>query len=142
MTKITLGPWVNDNGLVSGRETRDRFAPSPSIDIFDAGEWPAELDDEAQANAALIAAAGTAAHKIAEMGYDPIKAVEALPALLVAYGKLVQAAAVVCAQDTGDVWTEDHGWVRPIMDITVNTLETALAGALLALGDKIMGVKE
>lgn len=65
----TPGPWINDGGLVCGRETRARFVPgsrfpsdSPfppgvSQDIFDANEWPDELHDEAMANAALIAAA-------------------------------------------------------------------------------------
>lgn len=56
-TKHTPGPWVNDDGLVYGQETRERFQPSPSIDIFDAKEWPAELEREAHANARLIAAA-------------------------------------------------------------------------------------
>lgn len=53
----TPEPWVNDDGLVSGRESRIRHAPGPSIDIFDAANWPEELDEEAQANAHLIAAA-------------------------------------------------------------------------------------
>jgi hypothetical protein len=53
----TPGPWVNNDGLVYGVESRERFAPYPSLDIFDAGEWPGELRDEAMANAALIAAA-------------------------------------------------------------------------------------
>jgi hypothetical protein len=34
------------------------------------------------ANARLIAAAGAAAHECAEMGYDPIEAVRALPQVL------------------------------------------------------------
>lgn len=53
----TLGPWVNDNGLVNGRESRTRFAPAVSVDLFNASEYPAELHDEMMANAALIAAA-------------------------------------------------------------------------------------
>lgn len=53
----TPGPWINDQGLVNGSETRARFAPGTSIDIFDASEWPTEMADEAMANAALIAAA-------------------------------------------------------------------------------------
>ena len=57
-TKHTPGPWVCDEaGLVNGRDSRARFAGSPSIDIFDASEWPAELHDEALANARLIAEA-------------------------------------------------------------------------------------
>lgn len=57
MAQHTPGPWVNDDGLVNGRESRARFAPGVSIDIFDAAEWPTELKDEALANAALIASA-------------------------------------------------------------------------------------
>lgn len=53
----TPGPWINDDGLVSGGESRARFAPGVSVDIFDANEWPNDLRDEAMANAALIAAA-------------------------------------------------------------------------------------
>jgi len=54
----TPGPWVvSDDGLVTGRDGRVRFAGTPSIDIFDASEWPSELATEAQANARLIAAA-------------------------------------------------------------------------------------
>ena len=53
----TPGPWTNDDGLVTGGESRARFAPGVSVDIFDASEWGAEQHDEAMANAALIAAA-------------------------------------------------------------------------------------
>jgi hypothetical protein len=53
----TPGPWINDGGLVNGLETRDRFAPGVSLDIFNANDWPAELSEEAHSNAALIAAA-------------------------------------------------------------------------------------
>ncbi len=54
----TLGPWTCDEGgLVNGMDSRERFAGSCSLDIFDAQEWPDELYDEAMANARLIAAA-------------------------------------------------------------------------------------
>ena len=53
----TPGPWINDQGLVNGSETRARFAPGVSVDLFDADEYPAELHDEMMANAALIASA-------------------------------------------------------------------------------------
>ncbi len=53
----TPGPWINDEGLVNGRDSRERFAGTPSEDIFDSRQWPTELADEALANAALIAAA-------------------------------------------------------------------------------------
>ncbi len=54
----TPGPWICDEGgLVTGQESRPRFQPSPSVDIFDASEWPLELRKEALANAWLITAA-------------------------------------------------------------------------------------
>jgi len=49
----TPGPWVNDEGLVTGR---DEMRGGPSFDIFDASEWPGP-ESEGQANARLIAAA-------------------------------------------------------------------------------------
>jgi len=55
--KHTPEPWTNDGGLVNGRESRARYAPGVSLDIFDASQWPVELESEALANAALIAAA-------------------------------------------------------------------------------------
>jgi hypothetical protein len=50
----TPGPWINDNGLVYGKNTE--FLGAPSWDIYDASEWPGHAE-EAQANAKLIAAA-------------------------------------------------------------------------------------
>jgi hypothetical protein len=55
--KWTPGPWKADMGLVTGMESRNRFKGTPSLDIFDANEWPVELSDEAVANAHLIASA-------------------------------------------------------------------------------------
>jgi len=55
--KWTPGPWSVDLGLVTGMESRERFKGKPSLDIFDAEEWPEELSDEAAANAKLIAEA-------------------------------------------------------------------------------------
>ena len=52
MTDFTLGPWVNDNGLVFGREEDG----TPSFDIFDADSWAGDAV-EAHANARLIAVA-------------------------------------------------------------------------------------
>lgn len=57
MTNHTPGPWTNSDGLVFGQESRAKFIPSPSLDIFNAYEWPRELREEALANADLIAAA-------------------------------------------------------------------------------------
>lgn len=57
MTNHTPGPWENDGGLVAGRESRERFQPGTSVDIFDASDYPNELHEEMLATAALIAAA-------------------------------------------------------------------------------------
>jgi len=57
MSKWTPAPWKDNDGLVNGQESRERFAPGVSVDIFDASEWPVELHNEALANARLIAAA-------------------------------------------------------------------------------------
>ncbi len=60
MTKTTWtpGPWVNDGGLVNGKETNPRFPNSVSSDIFDGTEAPVfSDDDEWMANSHLIAAA-------------------------------------------------------------------------------------
>ena len=51
----TPGPWTNDSGLVNGIDSRRPH--TPSLDIFDAAEWPHQLRDEALDNARLIAAA-------------------------------------------------------------------------------------
>ena len=56
-TSHTPGSWINANGLVNGRDSRLEYPDTPSIDIFDASEWPENLSEEAQANARLIAAA-------------------------------------------------------------------------------------
>ncbi len=57
--KWTPGPWSisEDAWLVNGIDSRERFKGSPSLDIYDAEEWPLELMDEAKANAHLISAA-------------------------------------------------------------------------------------
>lgn len=53
-SEYTPGPWVNDNGLVSGRDSQR--PGQPSFDIYDADQWHGNTD-EAHANAKLIAAA-------------------------------------------------------------------------------------
>jgi hypothetical protein len=58
MSNHTPEPWtMSATGLVAGRDSRERFSGIPSIDIFDASEWPAELHEEAMSNARLITAA-------------------------------------------------------------------------------------
>lgn len=50
----TPGPWINDGGIVYGKNTE--LVGAPSFDIYDAQSWPGHAE-EAQANAKLIAAA-------------------------------------------------------------------------------------
>ncbi len=75
MTDFTPGPWVNENGLVYGRDSNDGTA---SFDIYDAGHWPGD-GAEAQANARLIAeapkmyAALKALHDSMASAYDDTK---------------------------------------------------------------------
>jgi hypothetical protein len=75
----TPGPWeVNHDG------------PCPSVHAKDSSDSIAAVllsadpssDRDVEADARLIAAAGTAAQEAKEMGYDPIAAMEALPELL------------------------------------------------------------
>jgi hypothetical protein len=78
-TEPTPGPWeVNHDG------------PCPSVHAKDSSDSIAAVllsadpssDRDVEANARLIAAAGTAAQEAREMGYDAQKAVEALPELI------------------------------------------------------------
>jgi len=73
----TPGPWkASDDagGFVIAVKANGGF-----YQIADCGRGPSIQEDEGEANARLIAAAGTAAQEAKEMGYDPQKAVEALP---------------------------------------------------------------
>lgn len=54
--------------------------------------------DQWRANADLIGAAFTAAHRAREMGYDPIKAVEALPEALHALDAAIVPLEDACAE--------------------------------------------
>ena len=58
------------------------------------------------------------------LNFDDRMALKKDRTLLLAVAK---AALTVVVQNTGDVFTDDHGWVRPILPGTVNALETALA---------------
>ena len=54
-----------------------------SIDVYDEhGEWICQTTSSGNKTAQLIAAAGTAARNLSEMGYDPIKLLENLPLLV------------------------------------------------------------
>lgn len=50
----------------------------------------------------LIAAAGTAAHRAREMGYDPIEVMQALPELLLSSAYLSDILARAAGKEAGD----------------------------------------
>lgn len=53
-SKHTPGPWINDNGLVCGKNTDPVYGlDMPSFDIYDASEWNGD-PTEGQENAAFI----------------------------------------------------------------------------------------
>ena len=89
----TPGPWELDEIAPSGL-MKPIFVESGDATICAMAaflEPNSHVDPkEALANARLIAAAGTAAQEAKEMGYDPQKAVEALPELL----RMIENAAI------------------------------------------------
>jgi hypothetical protein len=83
----TPGPWRAFEGKLKATEVYQIFvqpdwAEEEYSDIICEMPRTSRPNDEQEANARLIAAAGTAAQEAEEMGYDPQKAVEALPELL------------------------------------------------------------
>jgi len=81
----TPGPWQIRHGVVFSPEHRAGMCEIATI----LASTPSQ-QDEANANACLIAAAGTAAQEAKEMGYDPQRAVEALPKILNQIESLLQ----------------------------------------------------
>jgi len=80
---------------------------------------------EVIANARLIAAAGTAAQGAREMGYDPQKAVEALPDLL---ARLVQIRSKLSASSLRrEICVDDS--MKEKVDEAVDLADDALASA-------------
>lgn len=79
---------------------------------------------DVEPDAALIAAGGTAAHEVRQMGYDPVKAVEALPRLIEALKYLS-----IAAQTTGGTAGPDEG-----LQIEINRAAKALTRAA---GEKV-----
>jgi hypothetical protein len=79
----TPGPWKIRHGVVFSPE----HYPGDINQIASILASTPNHHDEANANARLIAAAGTAAQEAKEMGYDPQEAVRALPELLKACQK-------------------------------------------------------
>lgn len=79
------GPWtlmMNDQETEADIEAADghhvsNFDLGGSFEIGGLDEWQKEMGV-----AHLLTAAGTTAHEVRQMGYDPVKAVEALPELL------------------------------------------------------------
>jgi hypothetical protein len=92
-TMPSKGPWH----VLKDDETEHTVVGPDLETICQTEFWGVSELPETQANAALIAAAGTAAHECAEMGYDPIEVVRALPALLDA-ARLQHEAWGACGQ--------------------------------------------
>lgn len=81
--KPTPGPWrIPEANPYSVTTESDEDGHHQTICRMIHGLHGVDQDQEKQANARLIAAAGTAAQEARDMGYDPQKAVEALPELL------------------------------------------------------------
>ncbi|MCS3610939.1 hypothetical protein [Salinibacter ruber] len=82
----TPGTWEHDLNPLDGIDGRSIFGRDKDGNLFVIANLnvPEQglLEGDWRENARLIAAAGTAAQEAKEMGYDPQKAVEALPGLL------------------------------------------------------------
>lgn len=53
---------------------------------------------DVEPDAALIAAVGTAAHEVKQMGFDPVEAVKALPSLIAALKEIAETSDDLCAE--------------------------------------------
>jgi hypothetical protein len=77
-TMPTKGPWKAARlDEMTGHESL--VADVGDMIVWAEGEPENSSDETEWADAHFIAAAGTAAHECAEMGYDPIEAVRSLP---------------------------------------------------------------
>jgi len=124
----TPGPWeVNHDG------------PCPSVHAKDSSDSIAAVllsadpssDRDVEADARLIAAAGTAAQEAKEMGYDPVAAVEVLPELLKALEDGVDAAKHAEALESRHepVMNGNGGGARPETKDRLQALKNVLASA-------------
>jgi hypothetical protein len=82
-TMLPAGPWTYECYTASDPNEPDNWTHVWAADVSEAvassygfSGWDTELVGR------LIAAAGTAAHECAQMGYDPVEAVGALPRAL------------------------------------------------------------
>jgi len=83
----TPGPWFVESFTVFTKYTENSGPRVCSVTGY------ARRDQSTQeANARLIAAAGTAAQEVKEMGYDPVAVQKALSEILKAAGALVESA--------------------------------------------------
>jgi hypothetical protein len=79
----TPGPWrIPEPNPYAVTTQFDEGGSHKSICSMIHGLHGVDSDDEKEANARFIAAAGTAAQEARGMGYDPQKTVEAVPELL------------------------------------------------------------
>jgi len=130
-----------DTGSVSSSASCEQAEPTPgpwecspqdgppghciNAQVWDEdGDCVAAIDSlpnvgEANANARLIAAAGTAAQEAKEMGYDPVDAVEALPELLDSLGALAEINSKWSSAESDDITDmpeEDHKQIERHME--------------------------
>lgn len=137
-SKPTPGPWAEvwfGSGPERGRWVRQHTLSNvPMIARVSGADRMLDADsEEADANAHLIAAAGTAASEVADMGYDPVEAVKALPQALRA---LVVAREFVKQEYHSEQYiAEDGEYVAPEARPLWYELADALARAYGQGGD-------
>ena len=117
-TRPTPGPWTwRSEDLRGGRYyTVNRHGaddPEP-IDLHE--------DDNGETDARLIATAGTAAHEVAQMGYDPVEWIKALP-LIVRAADGVPWGEMDCGCEWPDALPEDQ-----CLNCLLQTLLNSAAG--------------
>ena len=123
-TMPTPGPWKGTPGHPSGK-FYGVHGPRPVV-TFRGIARP--CSEEGQANARLIAAAGTAAHEVAQMGYDPVEAVRVLPELL---EMLKHHRATV------EKWCHYQGNTQQTFDTHLGPIDAVLTRAAGKEGDDV-----
>ena len=118
MERIAPGPWQAHGKFVSAPGETDTYSGvvwgtivvcHPCADTDAEGRfW--STNGSANVHACFIATAGTTAHEVAQMGYDPVEAVRALPELLKQARTLTNEAPS---------WSYTHGERRDEVERTI-----------------------
>lgn len=87
MNEFTKGEWVVDESIMAAVNCDEKHIAM--VNINNNGLLNAVTKYECLANSHLIATAGTTATKLAEQGYDAVKMLEVLPALMSELGDLL-----------------------------------------------------